>query len=108
MRSIPQYVWKATEVAPLTEATDGANPKPCIYPADQAPYTGTGKHFIGDFMNQPTNAMQGSVGVACKLSHSVLYVKMQRVKRGHYDLTFIPICDVYLRKIDQMCILILR
>ena len=63
------------------------------YPADQAPYTGTGKHFIGDFMNQPTNAMQGSVGVACKLSHSVLYVKMQRVKRGHYDLTFIPICD---------------
>jgi KDO2-lipid IV(A) lauroyltransferase len=63
------------------------------YPADQAPYSGAGKHFIGDFMNQPTNAMQGSVGVACKLAHSVLYVKMQRVKRGHYDLSFIPICD---------------
>jgi KDO2-lipid IV(A) lauroyltransferase len=64
-----------------------------VYPADQAPYSGAGKHFIGDFMNQPTNAMQGSVGVACKLAHSVLYVKMQRVKRGHYDLSFIPICD---------------
>lgn len=63
------------------------------YPADQAPYSRAGKHFIGEFMHQPTNAMQGSVGLACKLSHSVLYVKMQRVKRGHYDLTFIPICD---------------
>lgn len=64
-----------------------------VYPADQSPYARSGKHFIGNFMNQPTNAMQGSVGVACKLSHSVLYVKMQRVKRGHYDLSFIPICD---------------
>jgi KDO2-lipid IV(A) lauroyltransferase len=64
-----------------------------VYPADQAPYKGTGRHFVGEFMNQPTNAMQGSMGVACKLAHSVLYVKMQRVKRGHYDITFIPICD---------------
>lgn len=64
-----------------------------VYPADQAPYKGTGRHFVGEFMNQPTNAMQGSMGVACKLAHSVLYAKMQRVKRGHYDITFIPICD---------------
>ena len=64
-----------------------------VYPADQAPYARAGKHFIGDFMHQPTNAMQGSVGLACKLSHAVLYVKMQRIKRGEYELSFVPICD---------------
>ena len=64
-----------------------------IYPADQAPYRGTGRHFIGDFMSQPTYAMQGSMGVACKLGHSVLYLKMKRVRRGHYEMTFIPMCD---------------
>lgn len=64
-----------------------------VYPADQAPYKGTGRHFVGEFMNQPTNAMQGSMGVACKLSHSVLYLKMNRVKRGQYDITLVPICE---------------
>ena len=64
-----------------------------VYPADQAPYYRTGKHFIGDFMGQPTSAMQGSMGVACKLSHAVLYLKMKRVKRGEYEMTLIPICE---------------
>ena len=50
------------------------------------------KHPIGMFMNQQTNAMMGSVGVACKLSHSVMYLKMKRVERGRYEMTFIPIC----------------
>lgn len=64
-----------------------------VYPTDQAPYWKAGKHFIGNFMNQPTDTMQGSVGVACRLSHGVLYVKMKRVRRGQYDLTLIPICE---------------
>ena len=64
-----------------------------IYPADQAPYASAGKHFIGDFMSQPTNAMQGSMGVACKLSHSVLYLKCRRVEKGSYEWTFIPMYD---------------
>lgn len=63
-----------------------------IYPTDQAPYTRTGKYQIGEFMSQPTNAMLGSVGVACKLSHSVMYMKMKRVERGRYEMTLIPIC----------------
>lgn len=63
-----------------------------IYPTDQAPYKGAGKFPIGMFMNQETNAMMGSVGVACKLSHSVMYLKMKRVERGKYEMTFIPIC----------------
>lgn len=64
-----------------------------IYPADQAPYKYAGRHLIGDFMDQQTLAMIGSVGVACKLSHAVMYLKMKRVRRGQYEMTFIPICD---------------
>ena len=64
-----------------------------IYPADQAPYKGSGRHPIGKFMNQDTTAMTGSAGVACKLSHAVVYMKMKRVERGKYEMSFIPICE---------------
>ena len=63
-----------------------------IYPTDQAPYWKAAKHPMGLFMHQQTNAMLGSVGVACKLSHSVMYLKMKRVERGHYEMTLLPIC----------------
>ncbi len=63
-----------------------------IYPTDQAPYWKAGKHPVGMFMNQPTNVMLGSAGMACKFSHSVVYMKMKRVERGKYETTFIPIC----------------
>lgn len=64
-----------------------------IYPADQGPYRGMGRHDMGMFLNQQTYAMTGSVGVACKLSHSVVYLKMRHVSRGHYEWEFIPICE---------------
>lgn len=64
-----------------------------IYPADQAPYKGAGRHPIGKFMSQDTTAMLGSAGVACKLSHAVIYMKMKRVDRGQYEISFIPICE---------------
>ena len=64
-----------------------------IYPADQAPYKGTGKHHIGEFMHQQTNAMIGSMGVACKLSHAVVYMGMKRLERGRYEVTYTPICE---------------
>lgn len=63
-----------------------------IYPADQAPYWYAGKHPIGEFMHQQTNAMLGSMGVACKLAHSVMYMKMKRVERGRYEMTLVPVC----------------
>ena len=44
-------------------------------------------------MHQQTNAMLGSVGLACKFSHSVMYMKMKRVERGKYEMSFINICD---------------
>lgn len=64
-----------------------------IYPTDQAPYRDASPFPIGEFMSQNTYAMMGSVGVARKLSHSVMYMKMKRVQRGRYEMTFIPICN---------------
>ncbi|MBQ8837712.1 MAG: lysophospholipid acyltransferase family protein [Bacteroidales bacterium] len=63
-----------------------------IYPTDQAPYWKTGKYPIGKFLSQDTYAMFGGAGVACKLSHSVMYMKMKQVERGRYELSMIPIC----------------
>ncbi len=63
-----------------------------IYPTDQAPYYNSGPHPIGKFMHQDTMAMLGSVGVACRLSHSVMYMKMRRMERGRYEMTLVPIC----------------
>ena len=63
------------------------------YPADQTPYKGMGRHDMGIFLNQKTYAMTGSLGVACKLSHSVVYMKMKHVARGKYEWEFIPICE---------------
>lgn len=63
------------------------------YPADQTPYKGMGRHDMGVFLNQKTYAMTGSLGVACKLSHSVVYMKMKHVARGKYEWEFIPMCE---------------
>jgi len=63
-----------------------------IYPADQAPGRGMSHCDMGMFLNQQTYAMTGSVGVACKLSHAVVYMKMVRLERGKYQWEFIPIC----------------
>ena len=64
-----------------------------IYPADQNPYNGMGRHDMGIFMNQQTYAMTGSVGVAGKLSHAVVYLKMKRLERGKYEWEFVPMCQ---------------
>ena len=64
-----------------------------IFPTDQHPYNKAAKHPIGEFMHQQTNVMLGSVGLACRLSHSVMYLKMKRVERGRYEMTLIPMCS---------------
>ena len=44
-------------------------------------------------MHQQTNAMIGSMGLACKLSHAVVYMGMKRLERGRYEVSFTPICE---------------
>ena len=47
---------------------------------------------IGTFMNQPTKAFLGPAEVAHKLGSAVLYMNFDRTERGHYDISFSPIC----------------
>ena len=62
-----------------------------IYFTDQYPYVT--KHDVGTFLNQQTKGMLGGAALAHKLCMSVLYLKMKHVSRGHYEMTFIPICN---------------
>ncbi len=62
-----------------------------IYPTDQFPYAVS--HDVGLFMNQKTKVMLGSAGLAHRLGMSVLYMRMKPVSRGHYEITFVPICE---------------
>ena len=62
-----------------------------IATADQFPYMSG--FYVGDFMNQPTYAMKGIVGVASKMNMSVLAMKMVHKERGSYELTFVKLCD---------------
>ena len=60
---------------------------------DQSPYAGAGAYDIGAFMNQPTQAMFGPAGLAHKMGLSVYYMRFDRLARGHYELSFIPVCE---------------
>lgn len=76
----------------LRTAIKGRNEKAVyIYIADQYPYMSA--YYVGEFMSQHTLAMLGSAGVANKLGHAVVYLKMKRVQRGKYEMSFIPICE---------------
>ena len=44
-------------------------------------------------IERQTDAMIGSVGIACKMSHSVVYLKMKHVSRGKYEMEFIKLAD---------------
>ena len=59
--------------------------------SDQHPYVG--RFFLGNFMNQPTYAMKGVVGVAHKMNMSVLYMRMVNKARGKYEISFVKLCD---------------
>lgn len=48
--------------------------------------------------------MLGSIGIAHKMGMGVVYMKMNRVRRGHYDIEFIPICTD-ASQMDQIAIL---
>lgn len=63
-----------------------------VYIADQYPYASL-NYEVGQFLNQHTLGMLGGAGVAHKLGHGVLYMKMKRVERGRYEWTFETICE---------------
>lgn len=60
---------------------------------DQAPYGQAEKVPVGEFMHQQTNTMIGGVKLACRKGMSIAYMNVSCAERGHYRLTFTPICE---------------
>ena len=64
-----------------------------VFPTDQFPYKEATRHEIPDFMHQKTYAMTGGASLAHKLGMSVVYLRFESVRRGHYRMSYETICD---------------
>lgn len=60
--------------------------------ADQAPARGKSKYWRS-FMNREVPVFVGSEVTAKKLNYTVVYLKIEKVKRGFYEAQFITIAD---------------
>ncbi len=50
-------------------------------------------HYWTRFLNQDTPILQGTERIAKKLDQAVIFINMQKVKRGYYEVEFIPLFD---------------
>jgi len=50
-------------------------------------------HYWTKFLNQDTPILQGTERIAKKLDQQVVYIRMKKVKRGYYEVEFIPLFD---------------
>lgn len=50
-------------------------------------------HYWTKFLNQDTPILQGTERIAKKLNQAVVFINMQKVKRGYYEVDFIPLFD---------------
>ena len=48
-------------------------------------------HYWTKFLNQDTPILQGTERIAKKLEQAVVFINMQKVKRGYYEVEFIPL-----------------
>lgn len=60
--------------------------------ADQSP-AGYRAQYFTSFFNKPSAVFRGSEKMALDYALPVFYLKVRKVKRGHYDAQFIKICD---------------
>lgn len=63
-----------------------------VFPADQCPYKNAVAEADVDFLSQKTRTMLGPANLAHKLGFSVVYMSLNRVRRGHYEWSFKEIC----------------
>ena len=60
--------------------------------ADQHPLTNDQKHVL-DFLHHPTAFITGAEAIARKLHCRAAYFDVQKVKRGYYECTLVPLSD---------------
>lgn len=84
---LPDYKGLVEDTKLMRHAVAHRKDKPIyVLNADQYPYKAC--HYVGKFLNQPTEGMLGGFSLASKLGFAVLYMREERVSRGHYRLTF--------------------
>lgn len=70
------------------------DPKIYIFFTDQFPYRIATKHVLPKpFMHQKTLVMTGGAALAKKFGMAVWYMNVDRIRRGHYEITLKPITD---------------
>lgn len=84
---LPQYNGQIEDMKMLRHAVMHKDSKPIyVLIADQYPYKAC--HYLGLFLNQHTVGMLGGFALAAKLGFAILYMRQERVDRGHYRLTY--------------------
>ncbi|RKE03878.1 lysophospholipid acyltransferase family protein [Marinifilum flexuosum] len=63
-----------------------------VFLGDQTPNRNS-IHYWTKFLNQDTPILQGTERIAKKLDQAVVFCSMQKVKRGYYEVDFIPLFD---------------
>lgn len=63
-----------------------------LFLSDQTPNLRKGLHWE-PFMGVEVPVHMGAEAIAKKLDLNILYIKVQKIKRGYYEATFIPITD---------------
>ncbi len=53
----------------------------------------SGSNFFFNFLNQPTATYLGVEKISRKFNYPVIYIKVEAVKRGYYELTFEKMTD---------------
>jgi KDO2-lipid IV(A) lauroyltransferase len=97
------------------QALQRADNEPCIYVlmGDQTPHNLNTCHWV-DFLNQDTPWLQGVGEIAHQRNFAIYYLDTQRIKRGFYESTLIPlvpepttispqiISEIYAAKVAQV------
>lgn len=63
-----------------------------IFIGDQAPAKTDDPHYI-NFLNQKTTFFTGGARLARATKSVVVFISMQKIKRGYYNMEFIPVTD---------------
>lgn len=63
-----------------------------VFLGDQTPNKAS-IHYWTRFLNQETPILQGTERIARKLDQAVVFVWMKKLKRGYYEVEFIPLCE---------------
>ena len=64
-----------------------------IYLVNNDQYPSRAACDVGTFLHQPTTGFVGSSEMAHRLGMSVLFMRMDNDRRGHYTISFEPLCD---------------